>query len=135
MAKRNPPKANQFKPGQSGNPEGRPKLPPDIVEARRLNRVELERILNRYIWMTKAELSAAITDAATPLMEVMIASLVARAAKEGDQQRLGFVLDRLGFKAAEPVQEHNLNFHLMPRAQVIQHGLEAIEFLKAGEPK
>ncbi len=86
---------SKFKPGQSGNPGGRPKLPGDIAEARKLNQHELERVINKYIWMTKDGLKAAAKDPDTTVMELMVASIVASAIEKGDQMRLEFILARI----------------------------------------
>lgn len=90
---------NDFKPGTSGNPNGRPRLPDDIKAARKLNKVELERLLNRYIHMPISEiqrlLKIPIESNETPSIEVLIAKIVAEGIKRGDEKRLGFLLDRL----------------------------------------
>lgn len=105
MAKKDP-KQNlkPFKPGQSGNPSGRPKVPGDILEARKLNQVELERIINKYLYMDRESVKAAINNPATPMMELMVASIVAQAAQKGDQQRLDFVLNRLVGKVKDQLE-------------------------------
>lgn len=90
-----PPVASRFKPGQSGNPGGKPKVPDDILKARKLNQIELERVVNKYLWLQRDEVQAAIKDPATPMMELMVASIVAQAAQKGDQVRLEFILARL----------------------------------------
>ena len=94
----------KFKPGQSGNPGGRPKLPEDIKEARKLNKVEFERILNKYIHMTGPEIKAVMKDPGTPALDMMILRLIRSAARIGSLATLDFVLDRLIGKVAEPVE-------------------------------
>jgi len=101
---RKPPADKQFKPGQSGNPGGRPKLPEDVKEARQLNRVEFERIVNRHLWMTKAQLQEAIKDPAAPLIETMVGTLIAKAIQAGDHIRLEFILCRLIGKVQERIE-------------------------------
>lgn len=84
-----------FQPGQSGNPNGRPRLPEDLKAARRLNKVELDRILNEYLHMSLNEIKERASNPDTPALEVMVAKVVAEAIKRGDEKRLGFILDRL----------------------------------------
>ena len=104
MSSSKPRKPGTFKPGQSGNPKGRAKIPPDILEARQMSRHELERILNRYIFMTKAEIIKAAQDPNTPALELMIASLISKGTNEGDYRRISFLLDRLGFVVTQKVE-------------------------------
>lgn len=103
MPRKPPPKHTQFKPGQSGNPGGKVKLPEDIREARKLNQHELERIINKYLYMDRESVKAAISNPATPMMELMVASIVAQAAQKGDHQRLDFVLNRLVGKVRDQI--------------------------------
>lgn len=84
-----------FKPGQSGNPNGRPPLPEEVRIARSLNKAEFERIVNEYIHMSLVEIQDRAKDPSTSALEVIIAKIVAEAIKRGDERRLGFILDRL----------------------------------------
>ena len=93
-----------FVKGQSGNPGGRLKLPDDIKEARKLNQIELERLVNKYLWLTADEVKALDKNPATPMMERMILSIVSIAAEKGDQQRLEFILCRLIGKVKDQIE-------------------------------
>ncbi len=90
--------------GVSGNPNGRPKLPQDVVEARKLNRNEVERILTRHVRMTKTELESAQKDPNTPALENLIVGVLLEGMKSGDHVRLNFLLDRLIGKPTEHVE-------------------------------
>lgn len=98
-----PRKPGTFKPGQSANPGGRPKSPPDLLEARKLTRFELERILNKYVHMTKAEIVKAAQDPNTTALELMVSSLISKGVNFGDYKRISFLLDRLGFVVPKEV--------------------------------
>jgi hypothetical protein len=104
MAKGKKTGGRDFKPGVSGNPGGAIKLPEDIKQARKLTRVELERILNRFVYMTKQEIIDIARDPKTTGLELMIASLVSKATNEGDYKRISFILDRLGFIVAQKME-------------------------------
>jgi len=104
MGRKPPPEGKRFKPGQSGNPGGKAKVPEDILKARKLNQLELERIVNQYLWLSAAELKARVQDPATPTMELMVASVIAEAVKKGDQQRLEFILCRMIGKVTERLE-------------------------------
>lgn len=98
-----PSEDTRFKPGQSGNPLGQPKLPRDIVEARKLNRVEFERVLNRYIHLSPIEIKEVAENPVTPALEVLVAKIIFMGIKNGDEKRLGFILDRLGIVVKQKI--------------------------------
>lgn len=91
----NPNPAHKFQPGESGNPNGRPPLPEDIRQARKLNKIELERVLNEYIYLNASEIKARLQDTTTPALELMVGKIIAESIKKGDERRLSFLLDRL----------------------------------------
>ena len=99
-----PRKPGTFLPGKSGNPSGRPKLPEDINKARTLNRIEFERVLNRYLYMSKAEIMKAAQDPGTPALELMIASMISKGTNEGDHLRIEFLISRVIGKVPERIQ-------------------------------
>lgn len=117
MPRKAPTNGVKFKPGQSGNPGGRPKLPEDIREARKMNQLELERIVNKYLYTTVDAVDAALKDPATPMMERMVAMVVSKAAEVGDHTRLDFILSRLigrvkdqiEITTVKPYIIHNIN--------------------------
>jgi len=85
-----------FVKGKSGNPNGRPKVPEDIREARKINQIELERIFNKYLYMDRAEFQEqAEKTTGMPVIECMVVSLLARGTLEGDEKKLEFFLRRL----------------------------------------
>lgn len=94
-----------WKPGQSGNPNGGPRLPEDIKEARKLTRAEVEGILNKYLQMDLGVLSRMAVkiqqdvkegrDTGIPMIEAMVLTLVNKAMVEGDYKRFDFLLDRI----------------------------------------
>ncbi len=93
-----------FAKGTSGNPGGRVKLPEELRKARALNQQELERAVNKYLWLDRAALQDAVKDPATPMLELMVASIMAQAAQKGDQQRLEFILQRLIGRVTDKIE-------------------------------
>lgn len=93
-----------FVKGQSGNPNGRPKLPEDIKAASKLTRASLEAIINKYMGMDKDQLGDVVKAKGTPVIELMIASIIHKALVHGDQQRLDFMLNRLIGRVKEQVE-------------------------------
>lgn len=98
-----------WQPGESGNPSGRPALPEDIKEARKLNAVELERTLNKIIWMKKGEIKTLISDPDTPAFESLIASIVVKGISGGDHMRAEWVVSRLVGKLKEHYEHTGSN--------------------------
>ncbi len=96
MTRKSPPKAKKlFEKGQSGNPSGKAKVPNDIKEVRKVSQFELERAINRLIWLPLEQLRVVIKDPKTPILEIMLATIMAQCAQKGDQQRLEFLLNRM----------------------------------------
>ncbi len=80
------PPAPPWRKGQSGNPSGKPKglLTNDQVKA----------TLGKFWSMSKEDLLGILKNEKSTMGELMIASVMARAAKDGDANRLNFLLDR-----------------------------------------
>lgn len=93
-----------WKPGQTGNPSGRPKYPADVKEARVMNLAEASRILNKYAYSTVEEIKAAALDPQTPAIEMMILKVIVECTKTGDHHRLNFLFDRLIGKVTEKIK-------------------------------
>lgn len=93
-----------FKKGQRANPKGRPKTPSDIKEARGLTRFKFEKLVNKFLGMTKEEISLAIKDPNTPSLDLMVGSIVHQAVVRGDERRLEFILDRVIGKIPKQVE-------------------------------
>ena len=90
-----------FEPGKSGNPKGRPPLPDDVKEARKLTKIEFERIANKYIHMTRAELKVAAKEPEATAMDRMVIKIIVDAVKFGKIYNIEFLLDRLVGKVIE----------------------------------
>lgn len=95
--KRTPPKAfldNMWKPGQSGNPNGRPTVPEPIKAMAKLNKVKIAEIFTKYFYCSLADLQKILGKKEAPAIEMMIISTIVHAFKTGDYKRLNFLLDR-----------------------------------------
>lgn len=92
-----------FEPGNPGGP-GRPALPEDIKQARVLNKVELERVLNKYINHSFNELVAAMKDPNSTVLDLAVCKLLSEAIKKGDQNKLGFVFKYLDLEPAQKIK-------------------------------
>lgn len=97
-----------FKPGNTFSKGGVP-TPPDIKEARKLTRVELERIMTRYLHMSKVELEAESDRKDMTLLEAMVLSVAKKAVIAGDQQRLNFLIEQTLGKLPDKLETTNMN--------------------------
>lgn len=98
-------KKTQFKKGQgSANPFGRPLLPKELKEAKKLNRAGMELAFNLHISSTQEALEEFVKDKSNKVLDLIIASMLLKAIKEGDHYRLNFLLDRLIGKVKDEVE-------------------------------
>jgi hypothetical protein len=101
-----------FYKGQPGGP-GRPPLPEDIKKARELNKDELTRVLNDFIYLSKGEIEEKILNSSTPMLELLVASILKKGIDFGDHMRLSFLLDRLVGKVKEVVEHEGEGFRVI----------------------
>jgi len=110
MAKGKKTGGRDFVKGQVTNPNGRPKLPEHLKKARRMNKGKYEEILNKYMFLTKAELTIAVHDEETPMLEIYVIKCLLSGMGKGDYGTLDKMLDRLIGKVKEHI-EHSGSLH------------------------
>lgn len=88
------PQLKPWKPGQSGNPSGRPKLPPELLAIKALTPEELRRYVSKYARMANGELNALVEARSIPVLELAIARIFQESINKGDFMRLNFLLER-----------------------------------------
>jgi hypothetical protein len=93
-----------FKPGQSGNPGGRPKIPEELRKFKTLSADEVKKIFAKYARMTEPEVSAYMAADDTPIFEKVVGQGLLKAVKDGDYGRLNFILDRTIGKVVEKTE-------------------------------
>lgn len=90
-------------------------LPEDIKKAKALNQVELERILNKYLYDSKAyDLDEVLQDPNAKPIDQVIVRIILEAIEKGDPVRLDFLLQRLIGKVATKIE------HSVPIPTVIE---------------
>lgn len=124
-----------FKKGQSGNPGGRPKTPEDVKELKKLNNIELERIINESLQLSRDQLKKIMADPESTMLQLVVASLLTQSVNKGDHMRLNFLLERLLGKVKEnmsvtgsitidrPLRE-------LPTAELLKQLPEAVKILR-----
>lgn len=103
------PKGNKLSPG-------RPRLPPEIKEGRKLNQAELERVINKLVYLEKSELNHVIKEPSTPVIELIAAQILLKASEQGDHTRLDFILTRMLGRVKEKME---LSAHVIAGPQVV----------------
>lgn len=104
MPRKPPPKHGQFKPGQSGNPGGKPIIPPEVKEAYKLTQHRFTLLVNKYLSMNREQLRAAAQDPAATTLDLIVLKVIQQAIEKGDQVRLSFILDRLIGKVVDKIE-------------------------------
>ena len=94
-----------FKPGQSGNPSGKPRG--------LLTRSQVEALISKFSSLTRDQMQVVIQNPKSTMIEIMVASIMAKASKDGDYSRLQFLLERSIGKVKEQLEM------LMPKPVVI----------------
>lgn len=93
-----------FPKGMSGNPGGRPKLPKDVAEAKRVTNNEMILLFNKLMFITDAEIKAVLANPKTPKVERILARVLDKADIHGDHTRLEFLLTRTIGKVKDQVE-------------------------------
>lgn len=88
-------KKDRFKPGQSGNPNGRPPMPKEINRFKKLTIEELEELGSVLMRSTKAEIDDILKDPAESQIRVIVAKALMLAASEGNFNMLDSILNRV----------------------------------------
>ncbi len=106
--------------------------PQDLADARKLTKAKLTGLLNKHLWYTKDEAKVVVQDPDTPMLEILIASIVNKAIVQGDEKRLNFILDRL---IGKPEIEVKIDAYMhklkqLTDKEMIQAGTDAIKFLQ-----
>lgn len=78
-------------------------MPSDIKEARILNQIEIQRVLNDLISCSREDLKNKLADVKSSMLTLIVGSILTNAANKGDPVRLNFILDRLIGKAKETI--------------------------------
>lgn len=92
-----------FQKGKEGGP-GAPRLPVEVIEARKINKVESERILNKFLHLSLDELAAFANNKSNNVHEMLVARILYEGIKRGDHVKLEWVYSRLVGKVKEEVE-------------------------------
>lgn len=105
-----------FKPGESGNPNGRRPMPKEIREIKRALSEDFILSVNKFFNMNQAELKEVLNNPDSSLLDLSIAQILVKGVKGGDQRRMQFFLEYLVQKI--PIK-HEVEGSGMQAAQVV----------------
>ena len=92
-----------WKPGQSGNPNGRPPMPKEVREAMNMNKILFAELLTKYLGKTLEELVETQKAKDTAALDRIVISVITNAIKKGDDKRLDFLMTRIIGKAESKI--------------------------------
>lgn len=118
-----PENLKSWKPGQSGNPGGRPKLPEDVKAIRTMDKVEFSRTLHKFLHMDRPELEAYLAGPGVPMLHEFIGSIVLQGTEHADGNRFEMLLRRYIGPVTEEVQVG------LPKPRVIEYPDGATEVM------
>jgi hypothetical protein len=93
-----------FKKGQSGNPKGRKKCPPEIKYMKKLSKEFVQCRITHWLQKPLSEVMELLKDPKQQAMDHFICKIIVLGVMKGDHQRLSFLLDRLIGKVKEHVE-------------------------------
>jgi hypothetical protein len=96
-------KPQLYKPGQSGNPKGRPKESKAVKAVRSLTKQEMLKIANFIVKGDVAALKKMRQDTSTVVIQAMIAAVAIKIIGKGDMVALDMLLNRLIGKVKDEV--------------------------------
>jgi hypothetical protein len=111
-----------FKKGKSGNPKGRPTVPKEIRDIKKLSADELAEIVSTLFFATDAEIASLINDPDAPKLKKIVASILNKTAESGNATQLDQLLNRVIGKVQDKVT-HTIT---RPSILVRQDGTEVL---------
>lgn len=119
-------KPHLFQKGWKGGP-GRPPKDKDLKTALKMTRTEVESNMVRFLKMSLLELEDVVKDKNLTVNEHILANISLYAIKNGDPQRLGFLLDRIIGKVRDQIEHTVIRPTIIERLDGSQLQLGAIE--------
>lgn len=110
-------KDHGFKPGQTGNAAGRPKMPEELQKANKLSAKKFIEYVNKYINMNQESLKEDLKRPQATMLELLVGGMIARAVKDQDPARANFILDRTIGKVIEKME---IDVAVVPKPTIIQ---------------
>lgn len=114
MAKGRKTGGRDFQPGHKHG-KGRPLIPDDLKEVRKMTSDEAERLITRMMAMTATDLVTLIKDPHSPAMHGIIANIILKGLQGGDTARMEFLFNRTIGRVLDKVQVSTLTPFVVKR--------------------
>lgn len=92
-----------FKPGQSGNPKGRPKQSPELKAFLKMSKWELMERLAKHIMSDQSQLYKEATNPETSAFDALVAKVLMMGIKDGNHRVMAEILDRFAGKVRQEI--------------------------------
>ena len=110
-----------FQKGTVPNPSGRPKVPAELLEARKVSKQTFEEKLQAYMRMPMADLEKLMEGykaQGVVCLDMLVGSIIVKAIMEGCVQRMNFLLNRMGVN--QVFEEHDPMLRVSTESQAIE---------------
>ena len=94
----------RFKPGQSGNPNGRPPVAGDVLKIRKVTNDEIKEVGSLLLESNEQGIVELANNDETPMLKKWITEVALKGKKNGDMGTLNALLDRIVGKVKDVVQ-------------------------------
>ncbi len=126
MANQSPPEEYRFKPGKSGNEGGRPKVPEDIKECRKISQFEFERLVNKYLFLSDSETKEDLARPEATNFERLVGGIIQKAISKKDEKKAEWILARTLGKMRERLEVESKSLKVNVTAQAALPTLEQL---------
>ena len=112
-----------FKPGQSGNPKGRPVLLPEVKENRAVTLQLWTSTIRKYLECPKRELEAVRSDPDAKMIDAIICGHILQARNSPDPNKMEVILTRVFGK---PKETMDLSVHSDDQTDKLREAVQSI---------
>lgn len=108
MANKNPNPKTRFKKGVTGNPNGRPTVPKEIRDIKKLTVQELEQLVSTLLYATDQDLANILGDESAPKIKKIVAQILVTTGSTGNMTQFDQLLNRVIGKVRETIKHEGV---------------------------
>lgn len=107
-AKGKKPKKSLFKKGQTGNPNGRPTVPKEIREFKKLTAQQVEEIVSTLLYATETDIKDLLANPEASQLKRIVASILMATFESGNMTQFDQLLNRVIGKPKETIRHEGV---------------------------